>query len=112
MIGAQACYDRKDRQDFRKFKALIASPAALGSGLTLPANAQIYIASAVLLAAPTVLVDANGRHLGAPAAAAGAQWHIGKLSRGVVITKSVSAPGVVRIYVRNGLGHRYLIAQG
>lgn len=104
---------RQQRQDFRKFQALIATPGNLATGgVVLPSNADIYVSTSSLLAASTLLVDADARSLGAPAGAAAATHHIGWFERAVKFVKHSGAPGTVHIYIRNGLGHLFLIGQG
>lgn len=110
------CCAQRERENFKKFKALIATPGNLTSGVSLPANADIYIASSSALAAVTLLVDAvsseGTRNLGAPISVAGDPHHIGRLYRATTIKKHTAAPGTVSAYMRNGLGHLFLIAQG
>jgi hypothetical protein len=109
------CEDRDQRQDFKKFKSLITTPANLVTGFKLPANGQIHISTTSVLAASTVLVTATGetvRQLGARSGPAGQTQHVGKLSRATNVVKAGGAPGTVKVYVANGFGHLYLIAQG
>jgi hypothetical protein len=104
---------RSDRQDFKKFAALIKTPGNLVTGVSLPANGQIYVSTSTLLASsPTILVNAGTRALGVSSGPANATHHVGKLSRAVNVVKAAGAPGTVKLYVRNGLGKLFLIAQG
>lgn len=110
------CQVQRDRENFTKFKTLIAVPGNLVSGVSLPADADIFIASSSLLAVTTLLVDAvsseGTRAMGSPARPAADPYHIGRLYRATNVTKHASAPGTVSVYVRNGMGKLFLIAQG
>lgn len=105
-----------ERENFKKFKTLIATPGNLVTGISLPANAQVVLSYSATLAASTVLVDAGTtdgvRAMGMPASVAGTHFHIGKLSRATSLKKHTGVVGTVSAYYRNGLGHLYLIAQG
>ncbi len=104
---------QRERQNFVRYKSLIATPGNLGTGVTLPADGYFYLSYSAVLASATVLVTANTtRDIGAPAEAANTQSPIGKLSRGVVVKKKTGVVGTVKLYVRDGLGRRFLIAQG
>lgn len=106
----------EERENFKKFKALIATPGNLTTGISLPANAQVVLSYSATLAASAPLVDASTtsgvRALGMPASVAGTHFHVGKLSRATALTKHSGVVGTVSVYYRNGLGHLFLIAQG
>lgn len=114
--SAYGCCDQRERENFTKFKALIAVPGDLASGVSLPANADIYIASSSALVATTLLVDAVGsegtRNLAAPISSASDPHHVGRLYRATTIKKHTGAPGTVSAYMRDGMGVLFLIAQG
>lgn len=110
------CCAQRERENFKKFKALIATPGNLVSGVSLPANADVYVSSSSVLAAVTLLVDAIGpegtRNLGVPISVANDPHHIGRLYRATTVKKHTAAPGTVSVYMRNDLGHLFLFAQG
>lgn len=109
-IGEQRA--RRERQDIRKFRALIATPGNLATGVTLPANAQVYVSTTSALAARTVLITVNDVDKYSPIQAAGRRDLLGFVQRGRVVKKKVGAPGTVSVYVQDGLGKLHKIAQG
>jgi hypothetical protein len=107
-----AMHVRRRRQQYDRFRALVATPGNLTTGVALPAACTLYASTSSVLAATTKLVDAGTRELGAPAGAANAQHCIGFFEPGVTITKHTGAPGTVSLYVQDPAGVRQLIAQG
>lgn len=111
LVGT-AIRNRKERQDFALFAALVASPAALGSTFVLPAGGTLAISTTSVLAAADELVVINGVNYSAPAGAAGHQQVIGFFGPKVTIGKAAGAPGTVRVYVRDPAGVLRKIAEG
>lgn len=102
--------NRKEREEFAAFAALVASPAALP--FVLPANATLAVSTSSVLAATDTLIAADGIDYGAPAGAANAKHAIGFFGRNTTIAKAAGAPGTVSVYVRDPAGALRLIAQG
>lgn len=50
--------------------------------------------------------------MGSPARVANDPYHIGYMYRATRMVKHAGAPGTVKLFVRRGLGHLFLIAQG
>lgn len=100
------------RLDFRKFKALIATPGNLVTGVKLPANCILYASTSAVVAVPIGLITVNARTLSASPGAANKIHSYNGVERGRTVTKAASAPGTVRVYVDNGSGKPILFAQG
>lgn len=104
---------QKARRDFSAFAALVDTPGNLVTGVVLPAAADVYVSTTSVLAAATnLLTVAPARPLGAPAGAAGAKHHAGRLGATAAVSKAAGAPGTVSLYVRDPAGVPRLIAQG
>lgn len=102
------------RRSFGSYAALIETPGDLdssGDGVVLPAEGTVFVSASGVLGQTTLLVDANTRHLGAPAAPAGALHCLGWFARGTVLKKHAAAPGTVRVYVQSPAGVPHLIAE-
>jgi len=103
---------RRERQDLSKFRALIATPGDLAAGVTLPANATVYVSTTSALVASTALITVNDADRFSPIQAANRRDLLGLVQRGRVVKKKVGAPGTVSVYVQDGLGKLRKIAQG
>lgn len=106
---------RARRQDFAKFKSLIATPGNLNTAIFLPANGTFSLSITSVLASATILIDVVGpsnRAIGNPAGAANAGNRIGQLEHSSSVKKRLGVSGTVSLYVHNGFGRRFLIAQG
>lgn len=110
--SADAQRDRREWQNFKKFKALIAAPGNLATGVAMPAAGDVYVSTTSVLAAKTVLVTVKGVDKWSPAAAANARDHVQFVERAVQVKKKAGAPGTVSAYVRNPLGKLFLFASG
>lgn len=104
---------QKARRDYSAFAALLDTPGNLVTGVTLPAAAEVYVSTtSALLATTNLLTVAPARALAAPAQAAGAKHHAGRLGATAAVSKAAGAPGTVSLYVRDPAGVPRLIAQG
>lgn len=104
--------ERRDRQDFRAFKTLIATPGDLVAGFKLPANGYFYISTTSALGAITPLLVARTHTLSAPIGAANRVQPIGYLEKAWNVVKAGGALGTVSLFVRNGMGKLIKIGQG
>lgn len=113
MRALQQLRRRKARQDLAEFASLIDAPGNLATGVVLPANAHLRASVAALLAAPTVVIDVSGgREIGLPAGASGKVSRVGYFEASRTITKAAGAPATVSVYVEDGFGTLYKIAEG
>lgn len=104
---------KQERMNFDRFESLIAAPGNLVTGITLPAGAKLYVSSTSALAAVTPMISANATDVNVPATATvGLQQSVGYHSKDRLIKKAVGAVGTVSLYVQNGLGTLFKIAQG
>lgn len=113
--------DRRDRQMFHAYDALIASPADLGtvadlaasSALTLPANGRLAISHSVALSAEDVNVDIaatkNFSH-GALDADQIFKGGFGEEGKDVVVNRDGAPAGDFSLYVVNPFGVPFVIA--
>lgn len=102
----------RERQDFVAFKAMIETPADLSVGFDMPANAELYVSIDEELEETTHVLDCGQREINARAATANVYHHIGWFERAVNVQKAAGAPGVVSVYVRDGIGGLFKIAEG
>ncbi len=109
---------RQLREDLSAFRSLIAAPGDLTAGVPMPAGAMLYGArSTALLATTKVLtVRAPGgtliteQHL--PVSAAETPRWLGYVREDLVLFKATGLTGTLRVYVRNGVGKLFKIAEG
>lgn len=112
LLAAALNKTRKGRQDVSAFAALIETPANLAVGFKLPANAELVVATTSVLASTTKLLDCGDRSLYASAGAANSKHHIGWMEASVNVKKASGAPGTVSLYIRDGMGVLFKVAQG
>jgi hypothetical protein len=103
---------RKARQDLSRFDALIASPGNLASGFALPGNGRLHVSTSAALGVADALVEVGDRTLSIRSGAANRVCSIGYFEHGKIAIKASGAPGVVSLYVEDGLGVPILIGQG
>ncbi len=108
---------RKERQNFTAYKALIETPGNLETGVPILAEADIYASVDVETEETTLVVDVDAseeteRNLGIPELPADAPHNIGRLHRGSTITKNAEAPGIVSVFIRDGMGKLHKIGEG
>lgn len=109
---------RKAREDFTSFAGLIATPGNLATGVALPAGAALYASRSVATLATTKILDVKAaggtlvaeQHLGT--VAADAPYWVGHAREDLVLVKAVGLAGTLRVYVRNGIGTLFKIAEG
>jgi len=111
-MATTALRDRKQRQDVTEFDALVATPANLATGFNLPANAELYVSTSSVVAVNTKLLDCGGRSLYVGPGVAGLKHHIGYYERSENVKKAAAAPGTVSVYIRDGIGKLFKIAEG
>lgn len=96
---------RKRRQDFSLFDALIAANGSLTTGISLPADGEVYASTTAVLAANKSLVKTTAdRALYNPPGAANALHHLGYMTRSTVLELGADATGTVSVYVRDPAG--------
>lgn len=106
---------QRERQDFDRYRALIATPGDLapGVGITLPANGDLYVSLTSGQLATAVVLSVGDRDIGAPALTAGQRYNVGRFERGATIEQAGSVDsGELSLYVRDGLGTLFKIAEG
>lgn len=102
---------RRRRRDLDAFEPLIATPSAFP--VTIPANAEVFASYSLAFAVTTHIVTINGdREMHASARAANVPVSLGSLTRAHVVTKNAALGGTVRLYVRDGIGKMFKIAEG
>jgi hypothetical protein len=100
---------RKERQNVRKYKALLATPGV--GAITLPANATLAVKSVAGCAAGTTaatIVASANRTIKTPLLAAGGRVKLDRVSRGAVITPATG----FELHLCVGLGKFRKIGQG
>lgn len=101
---------RRLRQDISANAELISDPGDLAEGVTLLANADIYVSSDEAITDTTNVLYVNGtRVLGVSARAANVPAHVGWIEKGKTLTLHEDAVGVVSIHLRNGVGTLFVI---
>lgn len=112
---------RRERQDLKRFDALVASPTSLGnvaadgtsSTFQLPGNAYLAIACDAALDAGDLTVDVGSHAFGIPNLSADEIHQVGwgEKDRVVSISRGSSAPaGAVTLYIVNSFGMPIQIA--
>lgn len=103
---------RREETNFARFKALVAAPGNLATGVTLPAGVKLYASSSSALAAISPMITANSITTSAPVSQAGEARPMGYFQRDTVVIKAAGAVGTISLYVQDGVGKLYKIAQG
>jgi hypothetical protein len=93
--------NRRVRQDFTDYAALVATPGSLTTGVALPAAGILWVSTTSALVAATALVDIGARSLGAPIGAANARHKIGYFETGMTVELAATAVGTVSLYVED-----------
>lgn len=109
---------RQAREEFRFFAGLIAAPGNLVAGVPMPAGAMLYAARSTALVATTKVLTVNAtggalvleRFL--PVSAAETPRALGYAREDLVLFKAAGLTGTLRVYVRNGVGKLFKIAEG
>lgn len=124
---AGATYQNRQRrraaQDLSAYKALVASPADLGSaaaeaaldGFTLLANAEVAVSIDAATDPGDITVAVDDRSLGIAGGGAGQLFRLGWLERGkeLTINRGVSGPaGTVELHVLDEWGRKRTVASG
>lgn len=102
---------RRERQNVTAFAALIDTPGDLAAGVVFPANGVMYVSCSQELTDTTVLLEIKEVEYGAPALPADEAYNVAFVEKDVTVTKAAGAPGVVSIFIRDGVGALFKIGE-